>query len=985
MGNMSGCIVQESLMAYILRIPLPLLAGSGAVELGIMVEHGGATPTTDRNTSDSCLIPGVTVVFDAVEHPLELEIESELNLPEDEEHEEDGDNSEVSEEEEETEGEEAEYKFQFQGEMDPLSFAEEEDASGLQPYERFERIQHHYEVLAAKKRPALQKCLSEMPAKRLRQEEILGASFEEIMETMNYGMRKKSRKSKKRGRRKGSKNKVNPEVTRKLGDATLHYAHGRFEEAICVLNEVIRLAPNLSDPYHTLGLIYTAMSDKKRALNFYMIAAHLTPKDASLWKLLVTRSIDKGDKRQANYCLSKAIIADPEDIGLRFHRALLYVELGEYLKAADSYEQISRLCPDNIEVLEKATQLYKKCGQRERAICMLEDNLRNHVNVANLSVVDLLASVLMETNAYARALEHIERTQQVCGTGKETPLHLIIKAGICHVHLEHLEKAEAYFNVLKPENASTHPHLIIDVADSLMTVGHYDSALKYYMMLEEDAKKYNGYLHLKIARCYDSLRKGVQAIEYYYKAVQKLDDSIDARLTLSSLLLEEDRDDEAISVLSPPVELETALDTKSDACKLWWRSGKIKLKLSQIYKAKGSFEAFADVLFPVIRETLFLETVQQKVKARKRLSRSVLSERVKVLDDHQTDNVFHGFRPVASSADLSKAARAKKLLQKKAAAKEAQRAAALAAGIDWKSDDSDDESPQVFREPPLPDLLTEEGHHLLIVDLCKSLSSLRRYWDALEIINLSLKLESNTLSVQTKEELRTLGAQISYKIADPAHGWDCVRYIVSRHPYSFSAWNCYYKGILRNNRLSRHNKFLHSMRVKHKDSVPPILISAHQFTMISQHQAAAREYLEAHKMMPDNPLINLCVGTSLVNLALGHRLQNKHQAVLQGLAFLYNNSRLCGDSQEALYNIARAYHHVGLVSLATTYYEKVLAIHEKDYPIPILPNDNPDLMDTKKPGYCDLCREAAYNLHLIYKNSGAFDLARQVLKDHVVL
>ncbi|KAL9171749.1 hypothetical protein ABFS82_03G001400 [Erythranthe guttata] len=948
-----------------------------------MVEHGGANPPIDGNTNNNnnnnCSIPGETIVFDAVEHPMELELESELNLQEDEE---DGDNSDVSEEGE------AVYEFQFEGEMDPLSFAEEEDSSGLQPYERFEQIQHHYEFLAAtaKKRPTLHKCQSERPAKRLRQEEMLGASFEEMMETMNYGgRRRKSRKAKRNGRRKGSRNKANPEMTRKLGDATLCYAHGRFEEAIRVLKEVIRLAPNLSDSYHTLGLIYTAMGDKKRALNFYMIAAHLNPKDASLWKLLVTRSIEEGNTRQANYCLSKAIIADPEDIGLRFHRASLYIELREYQKAADSYEQISHLRPDNIEVLGKAIQLYKRCGQHERAICMLEDSIKNHGNITNLSVVDLLTSTLMERNEYARALEHIECTQHVFGTGKKIPLYLTIKAGICHVHLGHLEKAEAYFNVLKPEDTSAHPALILDFAASLMTVGHHESALKYYKILEEDADKYNGYIYLNIARCYVFLRKGVQAIDYYYKAVKKHNNNIDARLMLSSLLLEEGRDDEAICVLSPPLEPESALDTKSGTSELWWQSGMIKLKLSQIYKAKGSLEAFADVLFPVIRETLFLETVQQKVKSRKRLSTSVLSERTKVLDDHQTDNVFRGFRPIASSADLSKAARAKKLLQKKAAVKEAKRAATLAAGYDWMSDDSDNESPKVFRKPPLPDFLKEEENLLLIVELCKSLSSLKRYWDALEIINLSLKLECNTLSLQMKEELRTLGAHIGYKIADPAHGWDYVRYIVSRHPHSFSAWNCYYKGILRNNRLLRNNKFLLSMKTKHKDSVPPILISGHKYTMMNQHQAAAREYLEAHKLMPDNPLINLCAGTALINLALGLRLQNKHQTVLQGLSFLFKNAQICGNSQESLYNIARAYHHIGLVDLAVKYYEKVLAIREKDYPIPILPNDNPCDSGIKRPGYCDLRREAAYNLHLIYKKSGAFDLARQVLKDHLVL
>lgn len=41
-----------------------------------------------------------------------------------------------------------------------------------------------------------------------------------------------------------------------------------------------------------------------------------------------------------------------------------------------------------------------------------------------------------------------------------------------------------------------------------------------------------------------------------------------------------------------------------------------------------------------------------QVKARKRLTKSVLFERVKVLAERQTDNVFHGFRPMASASDL---------------------------------------------------------------------------------------------------------------------------------------------------------------------------------------------------------------------------------------------------------------------------------------------------------------------------------------------
>lgn len=62
-------------------------------------------------------------------------------------------------------------------------------------------------------------------------------------------------------------------------------------QAVELLKECVRIAPNVPDSYHTLGLLYDAMSDRKKALNFYMIAAHLTPKDSVLWKRLASWSM----------------------------------------------------------------------------------------------------------------------------------------------------------------------------------------------------------------------------------------------------------------------------------------------------------------------------------------------------------------------------------------------------------------------------------------------------------------------------------------------------------------------------------------------------------------------------------------------------------------------------------------------------------------------------------------------------------------------
>jgi tetratricopeptide (TPR) repeat protein len=73
-----------------------------------------------------------------------------------------------------------------------------------------------------------------------------------------------------------------------------------------LLTEVIKRVPNLAEPYQTLGTVCLEAGEPKRALNFLMIAAHLTPKDVHQWRRLAGLSTQQGYLRQAIYCLSKA-------------------------------------------------------------------------------------------------------------------------------------------------------------------------------------------------------------------------------------------------------------------------------------------------------------------------------------------------------------------------------------------------------------------------------------------------------------------------------------------------------------------------------------------------------------------------------------------------------------------------------------------------------------------------------------------------------
>ncbi|KAL5710730.1 hypothetical protein ACHQM5_021260 [Ranunculus cassubicifolius] len=817
---------------------------------------------------------------------------------------------------------------------------EGDDAMNSSQYQQFEVID--YEALAQRKRKAL---CDLGTAKRPRVEDTSLADFDEAMEKMSLRRpRTTLRQPKKKGRRKGGRVNLNSQVSKMLGEANIYYANGEYEDAIRVLKEVVLVAPNLSEIYYTLGIVHEDIGDKKKSLNFYMLAAQLAPIDHQfLWKRMSAMSIEQGNTGQATYCLDKAIKVDPEDTDLIASRAAIYVQIKEYDKAAALYYRIVELSPDNVEACIMAAKLFHKSNQADQAIRLLEDYVKGHSAEGNIIMTNLLVSLLMESGEHAKAIQQIERIHLVYDSQKKLPIHLTVKAGICHVHLGNIKDAEILFSVLETECVEDVTDLITEVAETFMNKDHCRLALKYYLKLEG-----NGFLHLRIAKCYQSLMERNKAITYYYRALCVMEDNVDVRISLASLLTEEGKENEVIALLSPPKLSETA------SKRPWWSSGKVKKKLAEIYLGKEMLVEFVDTILPPISETL-------RFRPKQRLPTSVLLQRAKILEVHQDDYVIHGFRPLGSPLELAKAARAKREIQRREALKEEKKAA----GIDWYSDDSDNETTQIV--PPFPNLLKDNEHFQLILDLCKALSSLKRNGEALKIIEDTQRLRS--LSDTQKEEVVSLENQISVKFA------------MQRQPKSIADWNYYYK-VRAENKLQKPSRLLNLVMRTDPECVPPRIISGHRFTLNNMHQDAARKYLEAYKLQPNNPLINLCAGTALINIALGFRIQNTHQCLAQGFAFLHNNMRLCENSQEALYNIARAYHHVGLVTLAVLYYEKVLATCEEDYPNPKLPIGDLECRKVQQGEYCNLRREAAYNLHLIYKKSGALDLARKVLRCH---
>jgi general transcription factor 3C polypeptide 3 (transcription factor C subunit 4) len=98
---------------------------------------------------------------------------------------------------------------------------------------------------------------------------------------------------------------------------------------------------------------------------------------------------------------------------------------------------------------------------------------------------------------------------------------------------------------------------------------------------------------------------------------------------------------------------------------------------------------------------------------------------------------------------------------------------------------------------------------------------------------------------------------------------------------------------------------------------------------------------------------------------MNRRQPNRHSVVIQAFSFLFRYYELSNRSSDASYNVARAFHQLELYHLAVPYYKQAL---------------EPPTCDTPPTTFV---REAAFNLALIYRKSGAPELARQLMIKHL--
>jgi len=254
----------------------------------------------------------------------------------------------------------------------------------------------------------------------------------------------------------------------------------------------------------------------------------------------------------------------------------------------------------------------------------------------------------------------------------------------------------------------------------------------------------------------------------------------------------------------------------------------------------------------------------------------------------------------------------------------------------------------------------------VVAELCAALLESGKVEEAAALVGRVLALAPRSMDKAKRDAFRLLRADAMCRRREFAGALKVLKPVVGgRWAHSMGVWNLYCRvtgGLL----SVRHTaKLLAPLRARHGSSLPVMVMQGHAHAAAQAYGPALAEY-SAALALADEPLLYLLIGVTHINLAMHRRVADRHRAVLAGFAFLQEYEARRGCAQESGYNIGRAAQQLGLHHIAVAYYERSLAA----------PAPEPDL---------DLRREAAWNLALIYRSSGAEAVARALLRRFCVI
>jgi len=365
-----------------------------------------------------------------------------------------------------------------------------------------------------------------------------------------------------------------------MGEANLSFAYGRYDTAERICMEIIRQNPLASEPFYTLAEIYENR-DEVKFLHFSTIAAHLNPQDRDMWIRISDLLVQQGHLARARVCYTKAIKVIQKDYLLRLRKAQLLERMGETNAAMFTYLKMLPLMPPSewqlclntgknvaryFHVLEKRTialeameGAYGVCGTR----FTLEDlNIYLELLILNKQYVKVLRCLRERTKLEVETEQDEKESLELiyfCHIPDDFIPELRAKlcVSLIHMHAHHLL---GYL----VQNVQEHivptvdrVELYMDITEALMQEHKYAEAIALMRPITDgDSFDCPAFVWLRQAECLRQINRTNEAIQSYARVVQLAPYCYEAKFTLSALLKQQGRQEEAVKALEQSGEQE---------------------------------------------------------------------------------------------------------------------------------------------------------------------------------------------------------------------------------------------------------------------------------------------------------------------------------------------------------------------------------------------------------------------------------------------
>ncbi|GLD96395.1 hypothetical protein PINS_up005078 [Pythium insidiosum] len=785
------------------------------------------------------------------------------------------------------------------------------------------------------------------------------------------------------------------------------------------------LTPHDAELWKRVGRIAKDEKNFDQALFCFKKASSADPKDQDALYNYAELCRDRGDHRRAAEVYKKLAGLLPHDLSL-------------WIQIAESYH-----CN---EQEDEAVDALKMCIEKASAEPLRH---HHQASKFELNAVNMLADLYITLKKFRDAIQvihelHARYAAAATGEGSVDgdpgglPLDIAVKYGICHLFERDYGTAEAMFNHLFAQDIEVFGDLYLDVADAYIALGDQDERaaeiLSFLLGREEFPLEQ---IWIKYAECHDRLGKFEVAVEYYEKAIAYQLDAehlaVDPELVLKGMratrslghpkrginLLEHSLPE----IMHPPIR------------PYWVHSSKRRNKVQAIDNSKSKrLKTFAhnnssrkdrdgddddsdyvdsnegedddeddeddsgrprmetahdpslsvDAMENGIRLKLLIEWGHLKKMAGEAETLCKVGIPIILTSLNQTSFRLSGrVKDIAGAADDV------------ITAADSQSVGFQVLKSEYLVDISDPNQRDSFmgivmrvaQQIVVSRALGEQEYYRLVIDVAQTLTELGKYVAAIELLT-DVNTSDKIAKPELRFELRFLALVIALEFKENRMAYECARLNIMEDPSHLGYWNLFARVISVTGVFSWHQKFLAKLLRDDPYSYPAIVLAGHQSSAWDIASLTVGELTLAHQKHPTDPLVTFCIGLAFLSASMQRTINDRQHTVAKAFAFLqqYERVRLmpenverCGIDKkylqlEAWYNMGRAHQQLGLFHLAIPMYERVLRFFELD-----------DAALKDVPPEYHICRETAYNLSLIYRQSGAHDLARYLLVKYLSL